>query len=118
MELRTHQAQRAKRSRRSVHQKLVAHEATCSLDGNTAGVLVTAYPLRASTALRFESPEPAPVSLRVFDVSGRVVRTLVGAEKGRATSALGGRAVRTLRRSIRPHVGGRTRTSWAKGRRR
>ncbi|MCA9754003.1 MAG: T9SS type A sorting domain-containing protein, partial [Gemmatimonadetes bacterium] len=36
-------------------------------------------PFSGSTAIRFALPEKAPVSLRVYDVSGRLVRTLVNA---------------------------------------
>ena len=35
-------------------------------------------PFRPSTHIRFDLPQRAPVSLKIFDVSGRLVRELVG----------------------------------------
>ena len=46
-------------------------------------------PFRPATTIRFDLPRPAPVTLRVFDVAGRTVRTLVG-----ETMASGPHAVR------------------------
>ena len=37
-------------------------------------------PFNPSTVIRFDLPEPAVVSLRVFDVTGRLVRVLLGGE--------------------------------------
>ncbi len=87
-----------------------------ALDQNTPN------PFRGTTTIRFASPTEMPVALRVFDVNGRVVRTLLSGrvvagrhsvswdgrdDKGRATSAgvyfyrLDGESETLTRKSIR-----------------
>jgi hypothetical protein len=39
-------------------------------------------PFSASTSIRFAIPRPLPVDLRIFDVRGRLVRTVIGPESG------------------------------------
>ena len=38
-------------------------------------------PFRGTTQIRFDLPRPGKVSLRIFDVTGRLVRTLVDGEE-------------------------------------
>ncbi len=54
---------------------------------------VAPNPLRESTVVRFSLPEPGPVTLRVFDMNGRLIRTLVDEtrEAGQQESAWDGR---------------------------
>ena len=50
---------------------------------------VTPNPFVSSTTLRFELPESGPARLSVYDISGRVVRTLADGQ-----TAMGAHAVR------------------------
>lgn len=45
-------------------------------------------PFRATTTLRFEVPKPGRATLRVFDVRGRLVRTLLDEDPGRGERSL------------------------------
>lgn len=51
-------------------------------------------PARAGTVIRFDLPEPLPVTLAIYDVRGRLVRTLVDGARGpgRHEAAWDGRA--------------------------
>ena len=72
-----------------VNQLHVIHEELTGVPGEDGGDVppktlalhpATPNPAGASTVIRYDLPEAAPVRLAVFDVTGRLVRTLVSAD--------------------------------------
>jgi hypothetical protein len=61
-------------------------------------------PFRSSTTISFDLPEVSPVRLRIFDITGRLIKTMVDEEREAGRHALPWRGDDDLGRSVVPGI--------------